>query len=586
MEKKKANSLKRFFQKIGRFFLSIAKGIKKSFRNLNEKIVHNKLYTLVVMQLKDKWNISFKADKKGTLFKIVGYVIVFAAITFVVHLLMDFAGSKLSIFMEKRIPVSAMVPLIAIISILEIFAILVEMTRTLFFAKDNAVLITYPVKSDYLFLSKLIVYYLDALKKMFTLFLPIVISFGMIYGYPVYFYVLAIILTIIYVAVLVLLCGVLSIPTYYILRFIDHFRIIKLILAGLITGLLIYGTIKLVNVIPSNINLVEEYQKFSVGLTSFLTWFSKAFWGFKVITYWICGVKNGLEMSVFSNYTWAVTLGLFAIIVALIFVNAYLSKPFYHKMIAASNTRNTRPAKQHKNHRRFHLISLIHYELIRTLRDTRIVAGSIVSLVFMPLLILVVNRVYSSFDTRTLGEIIIYVANYSFIFIVTFSHNITSSYLFSKDGPSWVVNKTMPRDPRITLSVRLIYNLIVTLGIIIPSSLIFFNSFKSQSYSSTLFILSLIAFSVFHILLSASFDFSHSKNKEKADIGSEIRGSHELVSLAFGFLTLLVSLVMYVLFVLKHSSNPQTRLFILGCVLMVFEAIFFIRKIRLTFQEN
>ena len=39
--------------------------------------------------------------------------------------------------------------------------------------KDSGVLVTYPVKADYLFVSKLVVYLIDAIKNSFVLFVPI-----------------------------------------------------------------------------------------------------------------------------------------------------------------------------------------------------------------------------------------------------------------------------------------------------------------------------------------------------------------------------------------------------------------------------
>lgn len=586
MENANQNKVKRFFQKIGNFFSMLARKIGGGAKRLNNKVIHHKLYTLVVMQLKDKWNISFKTDKKGTLFKLVGYLIVFVAITYVVHLVMDLSASMLGIFVSPKIPVTAMIPLIAIVSFFEVLSILFGMTRTLYFGKDNVVLVTYPVKSDYLFLSKIIVYYLDALKKATTLLLPILISFGWIYNMPFYFYVWVILMTLIYVAVLVLICGLISVPTYYILRILDRFKIIKIIVGLLIAGALIYGAIALINVIPSNINMIDEYVKFSVGLNTTLNWISENIFVSRAISNWLIGVRNALGVSLFSTYSWAVTLSMLGIIAVLVLGNAFLSKPFYHKMIASSNTRASGRSRRHKNHRSYSKLSVFKFELIRILRDEKQIVASLICLTIMPLVTLVVNRVYNSFITQPRGDLFIFIANFVLIFIVAFTHNVSTSYIYSKDGPSWTVNKTMPVDPRMSLFVRLFYNFVISCAIIIPSSIIFLNNFKPKGYDTVLFILTLIALSVFHMVFSASYDFSHSKNKDKADIGSEIISSHELVSLGIGFLITVVSMLFYVIFVFESSTVPQTRLLVLSAVLMTFEILFFLRKIRLTYQEN
>lgn len=567
--------------------------IKQAFRNvgrfchrIKEKIVHHKLFVLVMMQLKDKWNISWKTNKKATLFKLVGYILVFAAMIFVVHIIMDKSASTLGIFITNRIPLNAMLPILLVVSIFEGISILFGMTKALYFSKDNVVLITYPVKSNYLFMSKLIVYYLDALKKSCMLLLPIMISFGMIYSYRASFYFYVILLDLIYVAFIVLLCGILSIPTFFVLRFLNKYRVIKIILSTAILGLLIYGSILLIRIIPSNINLIRQYEEFSMGLNQFLHWFRNNFFVTSCLGQMFFGVEKGLTMSPFSIYSWAVSLSLLGLIVVLVVVNALLSKPFYDKMIASSNRSGAHHSKAKKNHRYPKWLSTLHYEFVRNFRDERLIVSTLVCVVTMPLLSLVVNRFYGSFNTRAMGDTLIYLFNFVFIMIVVCSHNVSSSYIYSKDGPSWTINKTMPVDPKVSLPLRLIYNFVASLLIVIPSSILFFGTKHAEGRSPVLFIFTILFLSTFHSVLSASYDFSHSKNKDKADIGSEIVNNHTAVSLAFGFLITIGMALFIAITSLTGSSSRELRLFVLSLVILVIELVYFFRKIHFAYQEN
>lgn len=553
---------------------------------IKEKIVHQKLFVLVLMQLKDKWNISWKTNKKATLFKLVGYIIIFAAMIFIVKLIMDKSASTLGIFITNKIPLDAMLPVLLVVSIFEGFSILVGMTKALYFSKDNSVLITYPVKSNYLFMSKLIVYYIDALKKSCMLLLPIMISFGMIYSYRPIFYFWVILLDLIYVAFIVLLCGILSIPTFYILRFLNKYRVIKVVFSAAILGLLIYGTILLIRIIPSNINLIRQYEEFSMGLNQFLYWFRNNFFITSSLGQMFFGVKRGLSMVPFSVYSWSVSLSLLGLILILVFVNGLLSKPFYDKMIASSNRGSVHHSRERKNVRFPKWLSTLHYEFLRNFRDEKIIISTLICVITMPLLSLVVNRFYGSFNTRAMGDTLIYLFNFVFIMVVVCSHNVTSSYIYSKDGPSWTINKTMPVNPKISLSLRLVYNFIVSLMIIIPSSILFFGTKHSEGRSAVLFVLTIILFATFHSVLSASYDFSHSKNKDKADIGSEIVGTHTGVSLAFGFIITIGMALFILIATITGSSNRELRLFFIGLILLAFELFYFFRKIHLTYQEN
>ena len=584
--KEKTN--KNIFQKIGGFFKKCFMKVKEFFGGLKEKISHSKLYTLVMMQLKDKWNFSFKTNKKASLFKLSGYLIVFGVITAVVYLIMDISASKLGIFVGNKIPLNAMIPLLLVLTFFEAASIFVGMTRALFFAKDNVVLITYPVKSDYLFISKIIVYYIDALKKSFTLFFPVLISFGIIHAFPIYYYFWILILDLLYVGVLVLFIGLLSIPGRYILRFLDKYRFVKIFFSLVIVAALIYGTIKLIDVIPSNINLIKEYEKFSRGLNDTLLWFETNFHFFKSITYMLVGVRKGLKvvpMSLYSLFGFLIMVGAIGV---LVLANSLLSKPFYHKMIATSNNSKNSKKNDRPNHASPRFFSILKYELMRIVRDEKLIAASLICIVVMPLFTLIANKVYSSFDTRVFGEVLIFIFNFFFIFLVAASHNVSSSYIFSKDGPSWTVNKTMPVNPKMSLSLRLVYNMLVSLAIIIPSSIIFFKriTFHGDGYSLVLFILAIFALSTFHSILSASYDYSHSKNKDKADIGSEIVTTHETISLAYGFIIGVVAALFLIIFALTGSKHSDLRIFLIALVLLVFESWFFLHKVRLTYQEN
>ena len=569
------NAFKKAFHAIGDFC-----------HRIKEKVAHHKLFVLVMMQLKDKWNISWKTNKKAALFKLVGYLIIFAVMIFIVNLVMNKSATTLGIFATRRIPLNAMLPILLVVTVFEAISILFGMTKALYFSKDNVVLITYPVKSNYLFMSKLIVYYIDALKKSCMLLLPIFISFGMIYSYRVSFYLFVVVLDLIYVAFLVLLCGILSIPTYYITRFLNKYRVIKIVFSLAILGLLIYGSILLIGVIPSNINLIRQYEEFSMGLNKFLYWFRSNFFITSCLGQMFFGIESGLSMIPFSNYSWIVSLCLLGLIALLVVVNALLSKPFYDKMIATSNRSSTHRSKEKRNRRYPKWLSSLHYEFVRNFRDERLIIATLICVITMPLIALVTTRFYGSFNTRPMGDTLIYLFNFIFIMVVVSSHNVSSSYIYSKDGPSWTINKTMPIDPKVSLSLRLVYNFVASLLIIIPSSIIFFGSEHAQGRSCVVFILTIIVLATFHSVLSASYDFSHSKNKDKADIGSEIVNGHTMVSLGFGFLITIGMGLFIMITALTGSTSRELRLLVLACVLCAFELFYFFRKIHLTYQEN
>ena len=128
----------------------------------------SKFKTLFVMQLKEKLNLSFLNSKKQTLYKVVFSVLGFVAITAVAYLLL-WLCQFLNLFSAiNHIPLTVMAIIYTAIFVLNTFTCTVGLSKTLYYAKDNQVLITYPVNSDQLYLSKMLVYYIGEIKKIFT----------------------------------------------------------------------------------------------------------------------------------------------------------------------------------------------------------------------------------------------------------------------------------------------------------------------------------------------------------------------------------------------------------------------------------
>lgn len=586
---------KKMVGKVKEFFLNLGKKFAKTFKRTKKSVMSHKLATLTVMQLKDKWNMSSYTRKRDIVFKVIFQIIIFAVATGFMYLLMYLSVAKLGIFFSSKIPVTAMVVLIFVLTLFEGISILVGLTNALYFSKDNCVLITYPVKADYLFLSKIFVYYLDALKKSCGLLLPTIFAFGIIYGYAVYYYLWVILLMLIYIAFIVLVCAILSIPTYFVMKFLRKYRIFQGIFAIAVLGFVIWGAVALINVIPSNINLIKTYAKFSLNINNFLKWFSNTFKVSSWITAMFCGVRKGMSLKIMSWYSLIVPVCLIGAIVLLTFVNMKISKPFYTKMISATSHGNSNSDKDKENKKFSKYHSVYHYELLRIIRNEKQLVSTIVTAVIVPLIMLLANKVYGAISLSLFGMKLTSMFNYFFVLILVLSHNLTSAYIYSKDGPSWNVNKTMPVDPRKSLIARLLYNAVASVIIIIPGVLIYTTkNDQITPFSVVLIIVSLVLFSIFHSLLSASYDYSNSKDKDKADIGSEIVSKHENVSLVYAIvITIAVVLFIFILNQttislphLKLSTRVYLRVTLLGTLLVVFEMFMFRKKIKATYQEN
>ena len=111
----------------------------------------NALKTLVFMQLKDKVDFGFLRTKKALISKVILTLFSFIAIT-AVYYFGFYLCRVLGIFsLVNIIPTSVIVVLFSIMEILSIISCTYSLMKNLYFARDNQVLLTFPVTVDHIF---------------------------------------------------------------------------------------------------------------------------------------------------------------------------------------------------------------------------------------------------------------------------------------------------------------------------------------------------------------------------------------------------------------------------------------------------
>ena len=220
-----------------------------------------KLKPLVMMQLKDKIDMSFLKSKKKILFKVVYSLFLFLGLSAFIFLLFK-AVVILGIFSFLQIlNFRVYLVLMTIIFALSFMSCLVNITKTLYFSKDNQVLLTLPVGNGLLFSSKLIVCFLYELIKNLLYILPFFFAYGLVMGLPISFYLWAVLSLIFITLFIVTICGFLSIPAMYITIILKKHKFLEFIVLVCVISLMVYCVVSLIYLIPEDIDLVRDWGK-------------------------------------------------------------------------------------------------------------------------------------------------------------------------------------------------------------------------------------------------------------------------------------------------------------------------------------
>ena len=185
------------------------------------------LKTLTMMQLKEKLDLSFVRSFRKTLFKIVWLIVEFAAITAICTLIFNYVKILGVFSLVGDIPETVMTVIFSLLFFLSVISSTIGLVKSLYFAKDNMVLLTFPVRPYLAFLSKLAVYYVYELKKNIMFTVPIFIAYGISKSYTLAYYPWLLFLFVFISILPVLIAALLSIPFMFVYQFIRKVKVVQ-----------------------------------------------------------------------------------------------------------------------------------------------------------------------------------------------------------------------------------------------------------------------------------------------------------------------------------------------------------------------
>lgn len=312
------------------FFAKSFKGIKGRFRGFS---------TLIAMQLKEQLNFSFKANKKQAITKLILLTIGFAAITAAIYLIMYLLGFLGILGGNGVLPVPIFNVFLYLILILNTISCIHRMTNSLYFSKDNQVLLTYPVNSGVIFLSKMVVFYVLELIKNFMMLIPLFLAYAISNSFAFYFYPWLILIFAIVTMIPVALGGVISIPYMYVLTFVKKSQYIQsiLVILSMIAGtvLIFFGISK----IPSSLNIAKDWsQIYYPNITQFtyriedysgpLKYISALFLGYRGYIY----TPSPRSLGIINVRSFIILAIVFAIVILSSVLSYLLARPLFFKM--------------------------------------------------------------------------------------------------------------------------------------------------------------------------------------------------------------------------------------------------------------
>ena len=567
-------------------------GARSAKENASQNKVGKKILggldALVMLQLKDKIDFSFLKSKKKTLFKIIYSILLFVIVTASVYVIFSLVvGLGLFSFL-KTLNFRVLLVLMTILLLLSFVSCLANVTKTLYFSKDNPVLLTMPVSNGKVFFSKLIVCYIYELIRNASYILPFLIAYGLCMGLPLFYYVWSV-LSIIFITILTItLSGLLSIPAMLVTQIIKKNKIIELLLAVVCLGILSVLVVGAISLIPTDIDLVRDWGKIYWNIQDFLKDFAGSFVVFDYFTQLITGMSyNAIIFNPFTINnlkTLCVCVGIIGFCIAGVVL---LSKPLFLKMVSSPFEYKKNENKiNKKNHKHNQLSSATIQQSKQELRTPSLIYSVLLVAVLTPIAVLLQNKMIGAMDTKILGDYMGIAFNVLIILLMTLSSNIIISSIFSSEGNSAYINKIVPAPFGVPLTGKLVLNAGICMVSIIASTIII-NIFANIGVIQTIMLtISIICVYLGHLYWSAELDVMNPQNQQYQTTGKTQKNPNERKSTILAFsIAFVVAFISF--FLLKEDVRVVfIKLLFLSLVFCAIRVYLFYTKVKLYYKEK
>ena len=483
------------------------------------------LRTLVMMQLKNKVNLSYYRNWRVAMFRVIFTLMLFAIFTFLIFLLFDLFQTYRIVSNHQIIPVNFMIFVFTIVFFISLITNTLSLSKSLYLDHDNKLLLTFPVNSNTVFFSKMIVFYLTELRRQAFLMLPIFVAFGMINGFGAGYFFILLFGFLFLTLFIITLSAVLSIPAMYLIRFLRRFRIVQIAVVG---GLLAVGTwlvFSLINAIPEDLNIIRDFPTYALWIINFLGSFEGIIYPFGYLTQFLTGtiaVRANVVHTPFpltSLWTFLVMLGI--IVVLGLFIWFVIRKLFFRMASASFENRKSAKRRVYKNRKLSPTFTTLRKEFVTIARTPSGVYGQFAFLYVMPFAILLLNRIFANLNTQATGDSLSLGVNLLIISLIVLQNNTSSASLFSREGSSYYLQKIMPSSIVKTMAARISINFVLTvvslaLSIwIIADHMTIYSDAGADITAITMVLLFFIVMALFlvHTLWSIDMDLANPQHK-------------------------------------------------------------------------
>lgn len=457
--------------------------------------------------------------------------------------------------------------------LISLFFSISNIISNLYFSKDNQLLMCLPATSNQLFISKLLLVYLQEIMNNALISIPIFISIGIIGKCGLAYYLCIPIFILTLPLLPIVLASFVSIPIMLVIRFLKKHPALSIIsIVTLVASVFLVYLILIANIAES-FDIAYEQIETVIRINKFIADFgSKLF----IFTY------LGEAMFTFNAWWWLsiyLSICLVLVVFTIVFTRYYYFKT--STMHFESNHMREK-TKDYKESSAF--VSLLKKETLCIFRSPGAVFDYFLFTMLMPFIVIAYDKLLMSITVNEAGTNMIAGSHVMVVAILALLSNIVSASTISRDGGNFYISKIVPVNYYTQIFAKLVFNAIFTVSALLVTMIISFTMYPA--WQVILGTLAIMFTSIGHIALSIDMDIKNPTvnmqgNEDAAKMGKNTSKSI-IYALAIGVLLGMVVILMAYVKILYLS---YLIILAFGLIFCIYRIYILILRINWTYDK-
>lgn len=467
-----------------------------------------RLKYLVLLQAGEKFRGIKRRPEKKTVLKGFLKAVAAVAVTAVLWLVLNLLKTDYSFTFDKEL-FTAVIFLTQIISIVTCVG---SMMSVLYNSKENMILMAFPCNYNEIFVSKIIVFTMEEMKKSCFFLLPFLLSYGLV-GEVGAAYWGGLVPTWIFLTVFpVLLSAILSIPFIFLKKFLENHSIVMTVLfLGLLSGIFVL-VVRILSKVPTPLRLVAFYRNFLNAFRAILVTINR----FSLFYAFIGNAMFGVKVWLFLPLDAAIFVATFALCF-------FVAMPFYFR--ASSSSAEYSKSSKHgvRKHRVNNLfLTFFRKEVKLMFRSSQSMSSAISIVLIFPILSYILNVIVAAIRTNLYGDYMTIAFNLMITLSLLGTYNANCASAISSEGSEFAVLKAAPSNTKLSTWAKLALTMSVDLIAVMAMCVVVSLTTTLSVKDICLMFVVIVPISLGNILWSFQIDVTNPKVNDYAVKGDAV----------------------------------------------------------------